>query len=61
MLSDTHPIENRIAGTRALTLRLPAHVHEALKRAADAEGETEATVLRRALRRELGAQLVESR
>lgn len=52
MIQSNH-VENRTVRPGRMTLRLPAHVHDALKRAALAEGETESTVVRRALRREL--------
>lgn len=48
--------ENRM---RATVVRLPDTVLRALKRAADEEGESAATVIRRAVRRELA--LVETR
>jgi predicted transcriptional regulator len=49
-------IENRLVDVKPLTVRVPARLHEELKRRAEAENETEATVIRRALRRELGVE-----
>jgi hypothetical protein len=52
----THPIENRL-----VHVRVPARLREELKRLAQDEAESEASIVRRALRRELAARLVETR
>lgn len=57
--------ENRIAvgrNSRPLSVRLPRSLHEQLRRVAETEGESEATIVRNALRRALaGRRVVESR
>ena len=58
---DQQNIENRSANgvRRQLTIRLSERVRRALKLQAELEDETESTIARRALRRELGQ--IESR
>ena len=59
MITDSdNNIENRAV---PMTVRVPARLHERLKRMADHEHEHAATIIRRALRRELGDQIIETR
>lgn len=59
MITDRNTnIENRAV---PMTVRLPARLHEQLKRLADDEHERASTIVRRALKREIGARLVETR
>lgn len=58
--SNTQNIENRVV-MRPTTFRLPLRFSEALKRAAEDEGQSEAAIVREALRRKLGKRLVETR
>lgn len=60
MISDTtiDTIENRVLTNRPMTVRVPAQLHDELRRRARDEGEFESSIIRRALRREL---LIETR